>query len=154
MTCVWTGILQALKYNNLIKTKIDEYEFADYIIKHNRETSYVLINGENLKNQEITENFKHINSINNIHSGYYCSSADPLLCLIAEIFNVNIIHEFHSSISLNNKREHNSITIEYSVNSLNTLYVMSRNGHFEMDLQKNKINKKKNRKNLKKTIKS
>ena len=51
-------------------------------------TSDVLWNGQSLRQQEMEENLKHIKEYNiqTICRGYLCSSCDPFLLLICQIY--------------------------------------------------------------------
>ena len=49
-----------------------------------------------INRKTIEENLTHINDfpINTINGGYFCSTCEPFLLLISEIFSINIIHNF------------------------------------------------------------
>ncbi len=95
MTCVWKGLISGLVCYKLIKNKTKEFEFASYIKKHNVKTTNVTINDSYLGEQEINENFLAIENLNvdNIGSGYMCSTSDPLLALVCQIYSINIVHK-------------------------------------------------------------
>ena len=61
--------------------------------------------------------------IKSIHNGYLCSTCDPYLILVSDIFNVNIQHKYLNS------------TIEYknikNNNNNRSIYVKSNQGHFQ-----------------------
>jgi hypothetical protein len=126
MTCVWKGLIKGLECYKLIKNKTKEIDFATYIKKHNTKTINILINDSYLGEQEMTENYKAIENlnVNNIENGYMCSTSDPLLALVCQIYNINIIH----------KCKHT--TVEYSYDNCTdfTLIVESSGCHFWIDL--------------------
>jgi hypothetical protein len=84
-------------------------------------TTSVLWNGQVLSEKQLEENIEHIKSykITQAHSGYWCSSCDPFLLLICELFDVNINHKYMST------------NIKYTKDKANkTLYFASNRNHF------------------------
>ncbi len=126
MTCVWDGLVFGLK---TLDYNMNIHELVDFIKHNNKETSHVTINDRYLTKQEIIENMEHIKLISNINDGYLCSTSDPLFCLVAELFNINIIHEYNSIIKGNN----NKAIINYVTCSNKTLYVSSNTNHFSFN---------------------
>ena len=104
MTCFWDGILTAIDDNLfqkvLGKPKCMVKCFITELKMHNKQTQNVLWNGSPLINQQLEENFQAVNefNINGIYGGYDCSTFDPFLFLVSEIFNVDIIHNFNGAI--------------------------------------------------------
>lgn len=124
MSCVWDSITTGLK---LIRSDhISIQELHKFIKDNNKKTPNVKINGFILTEKEMAENMEHIKSINDIHNGYWCSTSDPLLCLVAELYNINIVHMYGSTI-LN---KFNKVNITYSMDSNITLHFESNNSHF------------------------
>lgn len=102
MTCFWDGLLKKLKVTELTqlsgtKTKPNCDAFVKLIKSNNVMTSNVKCNGKALTEQEIKDNMIRIKNIKNINNGYLCSSCDPVLILISQLFSVNIIHDFNES---------------------------------------------------------
>jgi len=123
MTCVWDSLIKGIpidQLNEVIgnkkkldpskKKKYDHKEkslkkdlkrdiFVKYLQKNIRKTSKVSVNGEQLTEQQINENFKAIQSLsaNNICDGYYCSTCDPFLILVCELFECSIFHTYMNS---------------------------------------------------------
>lgn len=89
MTCVWNGLI------NKLQLKMTPFELCNFIKNNNTTTNNVFVNEEKIKEQQLKENIERINNINNINNGYDMSTCDPLLILIAEIYQVNIIHHFN-----------------------------------------------------------
>ncbi|AYV78317.1 MAG: hypothetical protein Edafosvirus9_31 [Edafosvirus sp.] len=116
MSCVWNGIISALKLN------MRPLDLLQLVQEKNIETVDVVWNNQELTKQNYTENMERIKSISprEISCGYDCSSCDPLLLLIAQIFNVSIIHNYNNVIiNYTNKK--------YPYNKIN---VASNNNHF------------------------
>jgi hypothetical protein len=74
--------------------------FVNYLKSNNTHTNNVKIQGKNLTEKEIQENFEHIRnySESEIYKGYYCSTSDPFIILICELFKVNVEHQYCSVI--------------------------------------------------------
>ncbi len=95
--------------------------FVYILKKNNKYTTNVLCNDIELTKKQYEENFERINKIKKINNGYDCSSCDPLLLLICEIYEVNIIHHF------------NGITIKYLNKKClhkKSIHVSSNSSHF------------------------
>ena len=142
MTCVWTGILQRLKDYKLINTKITENEFAIFCINSTRKTPNVLINDTNLTEQQQEENYEAIQNINTnlITEGYWCSTSDPLLCLICDIYDVNIVHDYRNTIIKYKKTKPLCTQKDKSEKFIPkiTLFFCSDRNHFLFDKNKTK----------------
>jgi hypothetical protein len=110
MTCVWIGILSRLSiqeinkclypYNNLNR-KPSEKEFVALLKTNNKPTVDVLWNGLEISEKMLHENLEWIRdyNIDNIYQGHDCSSADPFLMLISQLFCVDIHHNYNNSLS-------------------------------------------------------
>lgn len=86
MTCFWDSIIHGLECNHTRPVS-----FIEYLKSENRETASVLVNDKPLTNLEKKENFEAIKELR-LENGYLCSTSDPLLCLVSEIFQIQIIH--------------------------------------------------------------
>jgi hypothetical protein len=93
MTCVWDGLISALKL------RFRPAELAEFVKEHNIPTKNVLWNGKPLTDKQYQEHIDRIKEIDVkvIHQGYDCSSFDPLLFLISELFETCIIHNYMKS---------------------------------------------------------
>jgi hypothetical protein len=68
-------------------------ELAEYLQSHNVLTHSILVSGEPLSDREKQENFDAIRELlDKVQDGYPCSTSDPVLCLVCELFLVNIEH--------------------------------------------------------------
>ena len=132
MSCFWKGILNGIDLDHF-RTIFPQYkkdwkprptDFV-YLLKDNVKPTYnVKCNGKALTDNEIKENIEWIKNIDptRISDGYYCSTCDPVLLLISEIFKMDIIHHYKEN------------TIIYSYNGYRqidkTLKVGSDDRHF------------------------
>ena len=101
MTCFWDGILQGLYQHKKITCIPQIHEFIQFLKRNNIPTVKILHNGMHLHHKEIDENYKlMIPNINPraIGQGYDCSTCDPVLMLIAHLFDTNIIHNYRGNI--------------------------------------------------------
>ena len=115
MTCVWDGIIKKLDL------KTTPHKFSSCVIMKNKITDNVVVNGEELTEKQKKENYERIRKIGNIKNGYLMSSFDPLLVLICELYETNLVHNFngHKIIYTNKKNP-----------SKKPLYFYSDNEHF------------------------
>jgi hypothetical protein len=92
MTCVWDSILKALKF----ETKVTPSRFCGYLILHNCLTPDVTVNDEKITSKQLEENFMHISALDpeQIGEGYLCSTFDPLLILVCQLFKTAIVHNY------------------------------------------------------------
>lgn len=127
MTCFWKGILHSLSTTDyqLLKSEYISINNPEKLIQllktHNQKTTSIKVNGCSLTNKELYENYKAINEYDLliIHNGYWCSTSDPFLCLISQLFAVNIIHKY------------NKYDIIYTCeNSKKNIYYQSNSDHF------------------------
>jgi len=72
-------------------------EFVMLIKSNNIKTPNVKCNDKTLTDQEIDDNIIRIKNIKNINKGYLCSSCDPVLILVSQLFSINIIHNFNGT---------------------------------------------------------
>ena len=100
MTCFWDGILHHLKEEDFQRvfqiSKPNNKIFVKLLKDNLRKTKNIKWNGESLTDQQLKENFAHIKDFdeNSIQGGYLCSTCDPFLFLVSELFNVNINHNY------------------------------------------------------------
>ena len=88
MTCVWDAIRKKLN----IKKQPDG--LLALVKTNNRLTPNIEWNGAKLDEKTQLENYARIQSITNTTDGYDCSTCDPLLFLISELYSVHIIHHY------------------------------------------------------------
>lgn len=104
MSCIWEGLIKALRLKK-IKT-IDKQNvlitpniLLNILQKENRDTPDMRWNGQILNEQLQNDNMQHISSLDHdTKNGYLCSTCDPLLLLIGQIYNVSIEHKYINTI--------------------------------------------------------
>lgn len=99
MTCFWDGLIRSFtvkRLNEVLggKGKPSPQQFVKLLKHNNVKTVDVLWNDEELRDQELQENFDRIKELNiqSINRGYDCSGCDPFLLLISQLFKVDIFH--------------------------------------------------------------
>ena len=101
MSCFWDSILNKIKIQDFQKIfnhsgKPNPETFAKMLIKENVKTENVLWNSQILKEQQLQENYEHIQEFNvsNVNQGYDCSTCDPFILIICELFEISIQHVY------------------------------------------------------------
>jgi hypothetical protein len=119
MTCFWDGILSLLHQKELksvlnVNDK-DNVGFINGLKKHNIKTVHVTWNVEKLSEKQHAENHEHIKNIDvlRINDGYLCSSYDPVLFLIAELFFASIKHNYKNHV-MRYARKNAKIELEFA----------------------------------------
>lgn len=131
MTCFWDGIMRELK-NNYIELPIctihlNTHTFATFLKSRNTKTYNInwsgsdskLVSGTHLPEKLLNENYKSIQEfdVNSIYNGYDCSTCDPFLLLICELFYVSIIHNFNGIIIKYTNTYKNRAILQFHSNS-------------------------------------
>lgn len=90
MSCVWLGLAKKLKLKHKPQALFSS------IKERNVQTPNILCNGEKLTEQQMDENYERINNLKyvDVVDGYDCSTCDPLLFLVAQLYDINIVHNF------------------------------------------------------------
>lgn len=101
MTCFWKGIIDGLYHtnnitSNILTTRPTPNNFVSFLKDKNKLENNVLVQDIKLTRKELEENFTHIKDFNNesINHGYDCSTSDPFLILICDLFSINILHDY------------------------------------------------------------
>ena len=101
MSCFWDAILNKIRIEDFQKIfnhsgKPNPEAFAKMLIKKNVKTENVLWNSQILKKQQLQEDYEHIQEFNtsSVSQGYDCSTCDPFLFLICELFKISIQHVY------------------------------------------------------------
>jgi hypothetical protein len=125
MTCVWDALIKGIPIDDLdnilghkkkvsegkpkkrkdiqkeksLKNNLKRDIFVKYLQKNAKKTSVVYVNDEELTETQINENFKAVQalSVNGIWNGYFCSTFDPFLILVCELFECSIYHKYLNS---------------------------------------------------------
>jgi len=127
MTCFWDGILRNINQEDFnllnINKNNNNKEFILLLKKNNKLCKNVKWQSENINEQLLKENYEMIKNFNenNINQGYDCSSCDPFIILLSELFKINIHHNF------------NGVLIKYTYtynNPRKTINFKSNKSHF------------------------
>ena len=104
MTCFWEGLFKSLKQEdfdlfNIQKKDLNLKSFILFLKQKNIKTNNVLWNQKPLKKKELQENYQAVKDLDEkkINHGYLCSSCDPFLLLISELFMINIVYNFNGT---------------------------------------------------------
>ncbi len=101
--CFWNGILSKLNDEdykfanfNFIKSTNKINFFIEQLILKNTRTNKIQWQNSLLSKKEINENFEHVQNFNksSVNNGYDCSTFDPFLLLITELFQLEIVHQY------------------------------------------------------------
>jgi hypothetical protein len=126
MTCFWDAIMSTLSVEDYGKIGMIGHGSHDQFIcalkKYSTATDCVKWQGKLLSTKQKDENLQHIRDfdISTIRRGYDCSTCDPFLLLISELFGVNIRHKY------------NNIDITYTMPSQRMIKFTSNPGHFSV----------------------
>lgn len=114
MTCVWVGILSRFSAQEINKRlcydnnffenrKPNEKEFVALLKNNNKLTVDVLLDGIEISEKMMNENLEWVRdyNIDNIYHGHDCSTADPFLMLVCQLFCVDIYHIYNISLKDN-----------------------------------------------------
>lgn len=128
MTCFWDGIINSLDTNDLNKIQIQTKPTVDLFIEkiksHNRKTKNVLWNNTTISEQQLEENYNAVKDYDQTtkNEGYYCSTFDPIIFLVSEIFELNIEHKYLKNI-INYTHENYIKTVNYNSSRSHFTYV-------------------------------
>jgi hypothetical protein len=129
MTCFWDGCIQAIGTDilkNIMRNNhVNSRTFVDFLKNNIVYTPHVLWNNELLTKKQLDENHEHVLNLDvgSIRGGYDCSTFDPFLFLISQLFKIHIIHDYNGHI----------ITYQYNgpdAIAPMTMQVKSDKGHF------------------------
>tara|TARA_Y100000996_G_scaffold406439_1_gene382788 strand:+ start:1789 stop:2172 length:384 start_codon:yes stop_codon:yes gene_type:complete len=117
MSCFWDTLLSRIKKDD-IQSILSLHnhtpkDFANTLKSKNISTDNILWMGEEVTQQMKEENIEHVKEYDSstIPSGYLCSTCDPFLLLITELFQIKIIHHYNKTIINYQHKENNKYTI-------------------------------------------
>tara|TARA_B100000700_G_C14478481_1_gene593950 strand:- start:211 stop:585 length:375 start_codon:yes stop_codon:yes gene_type:complete len=120
MSCFWDSILKKLNKNDLQKYKIhNNLELVTFLKEKNIKTDNVVWNNQKLSEKQKQENKQHIQSYqtNTISQGYLCSTCDPFLLLLSELFEITIQNNYNGNKIIYSHKTNNKYTIQLNNNS-------------------------------------
>jgi len=125
MSCFWDTLLNRIKKED-IQTILSLHnpapkDFVTALKNKNISTENVLYGGIELSKQMKEENIEHIKEYdsNTITNGYLCSTCDPFLLLITELFQIEINHHYNKTL----------INYQHKINNKYTIKIQSNKGH-------------------------
>lgn len=119
-TCFWEAIIKRLDVRDLREflpnqRGISPSMFVVRLKSLNLKTNNVLWNGEELIEKQLEENFNHVKNFNvrTINDGYFCSTFDPFLFLVTELFKIEIINNYNNNkiVYLNKEKKRYTIVL-------------------------------------------
>jgi hypothetical protein len=120
MSCFWDSLVQKLGKEDMQQNNIQNpQQLVDYLKKNNSTTDNVLWNNERLSQKQKLENKEHIINYdkNTISQGYLCSTCDPFLLLLCELFQITIQNNFNGNQMTYTHQTTNNYEIHISNNS-------------------------------------
>ena len=103
MTCFWDGLLRNLYHEDLTllnsNKNINNIDFILLLKKNNKLCENVKWQNNFLSKKLLEENYEMIKDFNenNINQGYDCSSCDPFMILLCELFKININYDYNGN---------------------------------------------------------
>ena len=125
MSCFWDSLIKSITQDDLNtyfdqnNTRINPHNLVTILKNVNKKTSNILWNNTILTEKMLEENVEAINSydINQVQNGYYCSTCDPFLFLLADYLEITIIHNYNNHIMNYSHKNNNRYTIKINSDS-------------------------------------
>ena len=120
MSCFWDSLIKSISNEDFInyfdnnKVRTNPHNLGTILKNVNRKTVNVLWNDTILTDKMLEENVEAIHSydINQVQNGYYCSTCDPFLLLLADYLEITIIHNYNNHIMNYTNKINNRYTIK------------------------------------------
>ena len=128
MTCFWKGFMNCLSDTDvqfsrgLSRLPQHEHEFVHFLQKNNIRANDVSWQHQPVSSRLQEESFQAVKALesNTIGEGYWCSTCDPFILLISQLFQIDVHHRFCGHL------------VVYSVpHPRKTIYVTSDRGHLQ-----------------------
>ena len=122
MSCFWDSLIKTI-HNDDLNTYFDNHNIrtnphnlATILQNVNKKTSNILWNNTELSEKMLEENVEAIKEydVNQVQNGYYCSTCDPFLFLLADYLNINIEHNYNGNIMIYSQKKYSRYTIKIS----------------------------------------
>ena len=120
MSCFWDSLFKKINKNDLQKHKIhNNNDLVTFLKDKNCKTDTVLWKNETLSEKQKEENKEHVQSYqtNTISKGYLCSTCDPFLLLLCELFEITIQNNYNGTQIIYSHQTTNKYTIHLTNNS-------------------------------------
>ena len=127
MACFWKGINRQL-HRVLKHRSLPPVNLAVFLKQRNTLPVSVCVQGKPLTKQEMKEHKEaiHVYDPKTVFQGYFCSTCDPFLCLLCQLFCVDIQHNYMGHKILYEHRCGNS----KHMSTKKVLKFASNRGHF------------------------
>jgi len=120
MSCFWDSLIKSITQDDLNtyfdhnNTKINPHNLVTILKNVNKKTPNILWNNTILTEKMLEENVEAIYcyDINQVQNGYYCSTCDPFLFLLADYLEITIIHNYNNHIMTYSHKNNNRYTIK------------------------------------------
>lgn len=127
MSCFWDSLIKSINNEDLNNyfdnnsIRVNPHNLVTILKNVNKKTPDILWNNTELTDKIQEENVEAINNydINQVQNGYYCSTCDPFLFLLADYLEITIIHNYNSHI----------MTYSHKINNRYTIKIISDKGH-------------------------
>jgi hypothetical protein len=122
MSCFWDTLISKINKNdihNVLKIdNINPTNFAKELIKINKLVNTILVNNNEITNNQQKENYEHIKNydIGTIKNGYDCSTFDPFLILISDLFSITINNNYDNCLIIYKPIAHSRYNIKINNN--------------------------------------
>ena len=122
MSCFWDSLIKTIKNEDLNtyfdnqNTRINPHNLATILKNVNKKTPNILWNNTELTEKMMEENIEAIKEydVNQVQNGYYCSTCDPFLFLLADYLNINIEHNYNGNKMVYSQKNNSRYTINIS----------------------------------------
>jgi len=122
MSCFWDSLIKTIRNDDLNNyfdnqnTRIIPHNLVTILKNVNNKTSNILWNNTELTEKMLEENMEAINEydVNQVQNGYYCSSCDPFLLLLADYLNINIEHNYDGNKMIYSQKKNSRYIIKIS----------------------------------------
>ena len=117
MTCFWQGLIRGISAAEFettmaARSKPTVAQFIKFLKDNNKYTLCCTWNGDILTAKQLYENYDAVETYNpqTAPSGYLCSTFDPFLFLVVDLFKINIDHNYNGTL-IRYRRIHNRRTM-------------------------------------------
>ena len=126
MSCFWDSLIKSIceedknqYFNTILNVPLNPHNFVVILKEVNQKTNNILWNNEELTEQQIVENQEAIKEYNKdmTTAGYYCSTFDPFLFLLAEYLEIEINHNYNGNMIIYKHKKNNRYVIKISSDS-------------------------------------
>ena len=120
MSCFWDSLIKTIQNDDLNtyfdnqKMRTNPHNLATILKNVNKKTPDILWNNTELTEKMMEENMEAIKEydVNQVQNGYYCSTCDPFLFLLADYLEITIIHNYNNHIMTYSHKTNNRYTIK------------------------------------------